>query len=161
MIGKLSSEEIENLLSKQCLGRIGCHDGDFVYVIPTSYAYDGNYIYCHSYEGKKIETMRKNPKVCLQADEMQDMSNWKSVIVWGKYEELNNEEERVNALKILLKRRLPILSSITTHLGKTWPFVGDGHNGLKDIPGIVFRIVVEEKSGKFEKNAVSPFLGYD
>ncbi len=161
MIGKLSSEEIENLLYKQCVGRIGCHDGDFVYVVPTSYAYDANYVYCHSYEGKKIDTMRKNPKVCFQVDEMKDMANWKSVIAWGNYEELTNEEERINALKILVKRRLPILSSATTHLGKTWPFVGEGHNGLKDIPGIAFRISLKEKSGKFEKSSVSPFPTYE
>jgi len=41
-------------------------------------------------------------------------------------------------------------------LGQTWPFTGSGTNGLKDIPGIVFRIHLEEKTGKFESSSESP-----
>jgi len=156
MIDKLSSAEIEGLLSSQCVGRIGCNDNETVYVVPISYAYDGEYIYCHTYEGKKMEIMRRNPKVCFEVDEMKDMSNWKSVITWGRFEEVTDKAERVEALKILLNRTLPIPSSITTHLGKTWPFTGGGSNGLGDIPGIVFRIYLTEKTGKFENTSVTP-----
>src|SRR5436190_2876514 len=116
MIDKLSLSEIEALLYKQCVGRIGCYD-DRVYVVPTSYAYDGKYIYCHTYEGKKMEIMRRNPDVCFQVDEMKDMANWNSVIAWGKFEEVKDQVQRSEALNILLKRELPITSSITTHLG--------------------------------------------
>ncbi|MFI5185123.1 MAG: pyridoxamine 5'-phosphate oxidase family protein [Chitinophagales bacterium] len=160
MIGKLSSEEIENLLSKQCVGRIGCYDNDVVYVVPISYAYDGCNIYCHTYEGKKMEMMRKNPKVCFQIDDMKDMANWKSVITWGEFEEINDKEEKIKILKILLQRRLPVSSSVTTHLGKTWPFSGEGSNGLNDIPGIVFKICLKEKSGKFESTSIPPLTMY-
>ena len=31
--------------------------------------------------GKKIKWMRKNPKVCLQVDEIENWSNWYSVVV--------------------------------------------------------------------------------
>lgn len=156
MIETLASPEVENLLRTQIVGRIGCHDGDFMYVVPISYAYDGEYVYCHSYEGKKIEMMRKNPKVCFQVDEMRDMANWKSVVAWGEFEELTDHDARSKALQILLKRQLPISSSITTHLGQTWPFTGNGTNGLSEIPGIVFRIYLEEKTGKCECTSESP-----
>jgi|SRR5215831_10390195 len=156
MIDKLSSPEIETLLYKQCVGRIGCHDNDVVYVVPISYAYDGKYIYCHSYDGKKMEIMRRSPNICFQVDEMKDMANWKSVIAWGKFEEVTDQLERSEALKILLDRELPIPSSITTHLGNTWPFTAKGSNALNDIPGIVFRVFITEKTGKFEKTSVSP-----
>jgi len=151
MIGTLSPQEIENLLLKQSTGRLGCHNTEEVYVVPISYAYDGENIYCHTYEGKKLKMMRAYPDVCFEVDEMEDMANWKSVIIRGRFEELHDKEQRNNALKILLSRRLPILSSTTTHLGKTWPFTGDEHNGINDIPGIVFKISIKEKTGKFEK----------
>ncbi len=150
MINKLESGEIEALLSGQIVGRIGCHNADMVYVVPISYAYDGVYIYCHGYDGKKMELMRANPRICFQVDEMTDMSSWKSVIAWGDFEELNDREEKNRALQILLERKLPILSSITTHLGETWPFTGGGSTDLDKIPGIVFRIKIKEKTGRFE-----------
>jgi nitroimidazol reductase NimA-like FMN-containing flavoprotein (pyridoxamine 5'-phosphate oxidase superfamily) len=150
MVGQLNSSEIEDLLHKQIVGRIGCHDKDIVYVVPISYAYDDNKIYCHAYEGKKLEIMRKNPKVCFQIDEMKDMGNWKSVIAWGDFEELVSEQERNKALLILLRRPLPFLSSVTTHLGEDWPFSSREVNKLNNIQGIVFRISLKEKTGKFE-----------
>jgi nitroimidazol reductase NimA-like FMN-containing flavoprotein (pyridoxamine 5'-phosphate oxidase superfamily) len=155
MIGQLASVEIESLLRQQVIGRIGCHNSDLIYVVPISYAYDGKYIYCHTYEGKKIDLMRKNPKICFQVDEMNDMANWKSAIIWGDFEELTDRTERHKALRILLERRLPIISSITTHLGKAWPFSSEDVSELNNIPGIVFRISIKEKTGKFESTSVS------
>jgi len=160
MIGQLSSTEIENVLFDQVVGRIACHYKDEIYIVPISYAYDGKCIYCHAYEGKKMEIMRQNSRVCFQVDEMKDMSNWKSVIAWGEFEELK-EEEKTKALSILLKRELPIVSSVTTHLGEAWPFSTDDINELNAIPGIVFRISLTEKTGKFEKTSESPLLMFN
>ena len=162
MIGKLPPEEIENLLHQQFIGHLGCQDKDTVYVVPISYAYDEGNIYCHSFEGQKVAMMRNNPKVCFQVDEMKDMGNWKSVITWGNFEEIDDEMERRKALHILSARRLPISSSITTHLGETWPFTDEGANVLKDVGGLFFRISLKEKSGEYESSSVSPqpILGY-
>jgi len=158
MIGTLKSEEIEDLLYNQVTGRIGCHDKDFVYVIPISYAYVDNNIYCHTYPGKKLDIMRKNPKVCFQVDEMKDMANWKSVIAWGEFEEVGDQKERNKALRILLQRALPVISSVTTHLGETWPFSVENENEISKIPGVVFRIHLQERTGKMESTSVSPLL---
>jgi nitroimidazol reductase NimA-like FMN-containing flavoprotein (pyridoxamine 5'-phosphate oxidase superfamily) len=149
MIGSLNTNEIENLLEKQVIGRIGCYSGDRAYVVPVSYAYDGKYIYVHSFEGKKMEMMRKNPLICFQVDDMHNMANWQSVIAWGEFEELSNPTEREKALQILIDRHLPANSSETTHLGGTWPF---SPKDLNNIKGIVFRIFLKEKTGRFERN---------
>ena len=161
MVGKLSLEEIDELLAQQIVGRIACRSDDQVYIIPISYAFDSNTIYCHGYEGKKTDMMRKNPKVCFQVDEMKDMGNWKSVLAWGDYKELTDSTERNQALKILLKRSLPIISSITTHLGETWPFSDTAENELEKIPGIVFKISIKEKTGRYESNSDSPLLMFN
>ena len=156
MIKQLSSSEIDDLLRKQIVGRIGCNYDNDVYIIPMSFAYDGKYVYCHSFEGKKMKMMRKNPKVCFQVDEMKNMGNWKSAIAWGEFEELTDKKERNNALEILLQRRLPFISSLTTHLGETWPFSSKSEDELDKIPGIVFRIFIREKTGKTESTSESP-----
>lgn len=91
MIGKLTNEQIEEVLKENVLGRIGCNDGEKNYVVPVGYAYDGKFIIAHSIMGMKIEIMRKNPKVCFEVDEMKSFVWWKSVIVWGEYQELTDE----------------------------------------------------------------------
>jgi nitroimidazol reductase NimA-like FMN-containing flavoprotein (pyridoxamine 5'-phosphate oxidase superfamily) len=155
MIGNLNDNQIDEMLKKHFVGRIGCHNGNDIYVVPVSYAYDGKYIYVRSVEGKKIEMLRKNPSACFEVDETQDMAHWQSVIIKGKYEELTDETERNKALKILIDRRLPIMSSTTTHLGDIWPFPPED---LSIIKGVVFRISVEEKTGRYEGNGVSPAI---
>ena len=122
MIGKLRTAAIEELLQRGIIGHLGCQDNGTPYVVPISYAYDGQYIYCHSSEGTKIRMMRKNPAVCFQVEELKNMANWKSVILRGSFEELKPGDERNQAIQALLRRSLPIISSVTTHLGKEWPF---------------------------------------
>jgi nitroimidazol reductase NimA-like FMN-containing flavoprotein (pyridoxamine 5'-phosphate oxidase superfamily) len=91
--------------------------------------------------------MRKNPKVCFQIDEMENMANWKSVVTWGTYEELKNEEERNEGLEKLISRMLPEISSETVKLSPQWPFPT---NDFTKIRGIIFRIRLTEKTGRFE-----------
>jgi nitroimidazol reductase NimA-like FMN-containing flavoprotein (pyridoxamine 5'-phosphate oxidase superfamily) len=155
MIGNLTSEQVEEFLQQGIVGHLGCHVEETTYVVPISYSYDGHYIYCHSHEGMKIDMMRKNPKVCFELDDMKDMANWRSVMLWGKYEELPNGKERETALESLLHRQLPVVSSITTHLGKEWPFPVEN---LKEIKGIVFRINIEKKTGRYESSDQSPSI---
>jgi uncharacterized protein len=153
MFGKLTAEQIEQVLQNQLLGHLACHADDQTYLVPISYAYENNSMYVHSEDGMKIKMMRKNPKVCVQVDERQDMSNWRSVIGWGQFSEITNEEERKKALQLLVNRQLPILSSSTTHLGNNWPF---SSNDETVIPGVVFKITLDKKTGRFEENKVSP-----
>jgi nitroimidazol reductase NimA-like FMN-containing flavoprotein (pyridoxamine 5'-phosphate oxidase superfamily) len=155
MLGKLTDGAIEETLKRQVVGRIGCHADGVTYVVPVSYAYDGKDIYVHTYEGMKLKMMRKNPQVCFETDTMKDMANWQSVIAWGEFEELIEPTERNKALQILLDRKLPLLSSITTHLTNDWPFSPDD---LSKIEGTLFRIILKEKNGRFESNPASPFF---
>jgi uncharacterized protein len=155
MLGNLKPQQIEQVLKNQLVGRIGCCLNGEPYIVPISYAYDGTYIYCHSTEGRKTEMMRRNPRICFQVDKMKDMGNWKSVIVQGEFEELKTTEDRNVGLQALLNRSLPLISSVTTHIGEQWPFLPDD---AATIDGVVFRIVIKEKTGRFEKTMQSPDL---
>ena len=154
MLGILNMPEIETLLRKQLIGRIGCRYGDSMYVVPISYAYDGEFVYCHTREGMKIEMMRKNPQLCFEVDQMHNMANWQSVIAWGTFEELTDVTERNKALHLLHERILPMISSETAHLSPDWPFPPAE---LNKIPGITFRIRLGEKTGRCEKSHSQAF----
>jgi uncharacterized protein len=146
MTGNLTKNEIEDLLNREMVGRIGCYGNEDVYVVPISYVYYDHKIYCHTHEGQKVQTMRWNPHVCFEVDDTRNMGNWQSAIAWGTFKELNGEE-RTAALKLLTSRELPYISSLTTHLGRNWPFIDDD---VSTIDGIVFSITLTRYSGRFE-----------
>jgi nitroimidazol reductase NimA-like FMN-containing flavoprotein (pyridoxamine 5'-phosphate oxidase superfamily) len=148
MFGNLGEDAIETVLHHQIIGHVGCHANNTTYVVPISYAYENGCIYAHTHEGMKIDMMRKNSKVCFEVYRMENMGNWQSVIGWGEFEEITEENARANALKILLKRDLPIISSKTVQLTAEWPFVPED---LNEIKGIVFRIKLTEKTGRYER----------
>jgi uncharacterized protein len=148
MFGNLTSVEIEKILYSQILGRIGCHANDITYIVPISYAYDGEFVYGLTQEGMKINIMRQNRHVCFEVENIPDMAHWQSVICWGDFEELPNRSERHHALEILHDRKLPSITSATTKISPSWPFRPDNIDNIK---GVVFRIRLMKKTGKYEK----------
>ena len=155
MFGTLNDIEMEDLIHRQVTGRIGCHAEGTTYVVPISYAYDGESVFGHTFEGMKLKMMRTNPEVCFQVDDMHNMANWQSVIAWGAFEELPPGPDRSYAVKILSKRILPLVHSETMHLTPQWPFLP---NDMEDIPGVIFRIRLAKKTGRFEKTGVASFF---
>lgn len=149
MTGTLTSAEIDAVLQSQVTGRLGCHAAGLTYIVPISYAYDGVFLYGHSGEGRKIAMLRENPAVCFQTDTMQNMGNWKSIICWGEFEELREENERRTAVQLLAARHFPMASSRNEHLNSSWPFQS---SDTSDVTGILYRIRVTEKTGRYEYN---------
>ncbi len=148
MFGNLVEDGIETILRNQIIGHIGCHANDMTYVVPISYAYNNGYVYAHAEEGMKINMMRENPKVCFEVYRMENMGNWQCVIGWGSFEEVKDKTERSAALRILLDRKLPVVTSQTVQLTSEWPFAPED---LNDIKGIVFRIKLTIKTGRYER----------
>jgi nitroimidazol reductase NimA-like FMN-containing flavoprotein (pyridoxamine 5'-phosphate oxidase superfamily) len=148
MFGQLGEDAIETILHHQIVGHIACHANDVTYAVPISYAYEDGYIYAHSEEGMKINMMRQNPKVCFEVYRMENMGNWQCVVGWGNYEEIEDGTKREEALKILLKRDLPMITSKTVQLTTDWPFMPENVNSIK---GVVFRIKLDIKTGRYER----------
>jgi nitroimidazol reductase NimA-like FMN-containing flavoprotein (pyridoxamine 5'-phosphate oxidase superfamily) len=149
MTGRLSIEQIEELLHSNNLGRIGCRDGDQVYIVPINYVYDGISIIAHSVAGMKIEMMRKNPFVCFQLDDIKDFTNWKSVIAWGEYNELTDEHERYEAIKLFVDRMLRLKISETAMP----PELSENRvhpRAPGNIKPVIYRIILTEKTGRYE-----------
>ncbi|MFX0558618.1 pyridoxamine 5'-phosphate oxidase family protein [Maribacter sp. CXY002] len=148
MLGELTSGQIENVLYSTVIGRLGCHADDVTYVVPITYAYDGKYIYGHSTEGMKIDMMRKNPKICLEVDIRENMSNWRSVIAWGNFEELATPYEREAGMEIIMDRITPIMTGSTTVQNS---MVDAQEKYVEAMRGVVYRVELTKKTGRFEK----------
>ena len=139
----ISQQECSELLQRVSIGRLACSLDDQPYVVPVAFSYEPDCIYIFSTFGKKIEWMRKNPKVCLQADEIGNRSNWTSVIVTGTYLELNVPQyhayQREHA-----RERLAAQSSEWWRI----PLSGARDRGLvSSIETLFFRIDIKSISG--------------
>lgn len=146
MLGKLSEQDINEFLENQKVGRIGCHADGVTYVVPVTYVYEDNSIIGHIRHGKKVEMMRKNPFVCFETDKVLNMSEWMSVIIQGKYEELDGDSA-YTAFRNFFEKIRYLLPSSTAH-----PHDKTGKIRVTDIShSIIFRIKILEKTGRFEK----------
>jgi nitroimidazol reductase NimA-like FMN-containing flavoprotein (pyridoxamine 5'-phosphate oxidase superfamily) len=150
MLGTLSERQIDRLLHAEVVGRIGCSADSRVYIVPVTYVYDGAAIYGHTSEGKKVEMMRRNPEVCFEVDHMENMTNWQSVIAWGHFEELRGTAA-AHAMGLLMDRLLPLTPSESATLPHDLE-PSDVHRAdVARRPVVVYRVVVHEKTGRFEK----------
>ncbi|GAA0892897.1 pyridoxamine 5'-phosphate oxidase family protein [Fulvivirga kasyanovii] len=148
MLGNLTDKQVDYVLYSQVIGRIGCYADGEIFVVPVTYAFDGQYIYAHSKEGKKIEMMRANSQVCFEVEDMDNLANWRCAIIWGTYEELKDQQSQKEALQVLNDRIMPLLTSETAraHRQTMIPQVVE-----KEKKPIIYRIKVEKKTGRFEK----------
>ena len=140
-INQMTAEECTAFLERAPVGRLGCSFENQPYVVPIYLAYDDAYLYVFSTFGQKVKWMRMNPKVCVQADEIQSHSEWTSVIINGEYEELPEPQytaERKHASSLLAKRYHWWLNA----LGERRMRVDDS-----SIAPIFFRIRVKSMSG--------------
>lgn len=42
--------------------------------------------------------MRENPQVWFEVDDIKTMTNWQSVIAWGRFKEISGLEEKTTGL---------------------------------------------------------------
>ncbi len=146
MLGDLNKKELIDLLESQVFGRLGCSIDGMTYIVPINYVYRNNAIYAHSGNGKKIEMMRANPKVCFQVDEILDTFRWKSAILWGDFIELQ-DEERQQAMQGIIHRIMPLTDRPTEQ--PSHGIQPEKHNDI-----IVFKIEISKVTGKSETHDV-------
>lgn len=90
---------------------------DTPYCLPLSFVRKDNTLYFHcATEGRKVDLLRKNPRVCLTfvgGDEPAFLSPamyttyFQSVIVTGTAQQVTDREEQVEALRLLCEKLLP------------------------------------------------------
>ncbi|MEY9559033.1 nitroimidazol reductase NimA-like FMN-containing flavoprotein (pyridoxamine 5'-phosphate oxidase superfamily) [Sinorhizobium fredii] len=105
LIREMTEEECVAVVKSGRLARLACSKDDRPYVVPIHYAYAGRCLYSFSMPGRKIEWMRANPHVCVQIDVFSSAHQWKSVLLFGQYQELPEttqwHAERLHAWSLL------------------------------------------------------------
>lgn len=111
MFRQLSEADARDMLQQGELARLGCIVNGEPYIVPINYFLEGDRAYSHSLAGLKIDALRKNPRACLQLDEIEGDFQWRSVMAFGVYEEIDERATRERILTQLL-RRFPKLTPV-------------------------------------------------
>ncbi|HVT11838.1 MAG TPA: pyridoxamine 5'-phosphate oxidase family protein [Fimbriimonadaceae bacterium] len=111
MVATLAKAEMEALIREQIYARLGCHAKGMTYVVPISYACDAekNRLVGQTTPGQKIDMMRENPEVCVEIDDVKSLTHWRSVILWGRFEELHGAEAS-KAMGLIIDRYEPLFA---------------------------------------------------
>jgi len=110
-ISRMEESEIDQFLTHSRVGRVGMSLEDGPYVVPVGYCYEGGEIFFHScFSGLKMRSMARDPNVCFLVDEsLSDGSMYKSVIVKGSVEIIDDEERMIPYMQSLInKYRVPV-----------------------------------------------------
>lgn len=106
-------DEIETVMKKATVCRLGLADGNMPYVVPVNFGFKDNALYFHSAkEGRKLDILRRNNNVCFEMDADQAFvpaekgCNWsmkyRSVIGNGKAYFVDAPAEKIVVLKIIM-----------------------------------------------------------
>jgi uncharacterized protein len=119
-IEDMRDNEIDELLLGIGYGHLGCSLNDHPYVIPVHYAYDKPDIYIYTTEGKKAEIIRENPQICLQVEDVISNHDWKSVVVFGRAEQVFDEAEREKAVELIALRNPTMSPAVSIRWMDSW-----------------------------------------
>jgi nitroimidazol reductase NimA-like FMN-containing flavoprotein (pyridoxamine 5'-phosphate oxidase superfamily) len=142
LIHELTPAECADVLKKVELGRLGCARYDQPYVVPIHFSFDAkrDCVYAFSMVGQKIRWMRDNPKVCLEVEDIADKTHWVSVLITGRYEEIDQSPEGAEVRKRaehLFEQR------------QDWWLPGAGRVPSQEHPQVVlYRIQIDRMSGR-------------
>ena len=91
-VHELSRTECEAVLGRTEMGRLACARQNQPYIVPIHFFFEpgASCLYAFSSVGQKIAWMRENPKVCVEIAEVTDKDHWTSVVVFGRYEEIDD-----------------------------------------------------------------------
>ncbi|APQ16138.1 pyridoxamine 5'-phosphate oxidase family protein [Maribacter hydrothermalis] len=146
----LDKTECKALLAQNYIGRLAYVSGGYPHIVPITYFYDSdtNTITSYSSEGHKIHEMRKNKAVCLFIDEIASITNWKSVLLQGTFEELSS----IDAKHMLHEFSVGVKKVISDNYGEHPKYISEFSAKIdaEDTP-IIFRIHINEITGKIRQ----------
>jgi uncharacterized protein len=109
----MSPADMHALLRRESFCHLGCAHEGRPYVLPMNYAYDGKELYFFTTQGMKTQFIDANPKVCLQVEEVQDSSHWRSVMVIGVAERLTKADDTQRAMQAITERNPTLTPAIS------------------------------------------------
>jgi uncharacterized protein len=100
----MSKKEYDDFIKDQYVSRIA-FKGEYPYIAPFLYVFDGKFIYFLSTKyGKKVQLFQNNPQVAVEIEEYsEDMSTYRFVTLQGQLNEVDHQEEKQKVREMFVK----------------------------------------------------------
>jgi nitroimidazol reductase NimA-like FMN-containing flavoprotein (pyridoxamine 5'-phosphate oxidase superfamily) len=106
-------KEIRQILETGLVCRLGLYDGQYPYVVPMNYGYQGGRLYFHcAREGRKMDILKSNDRVCIEVDidariirgeaPCRWTAKYRSVIGFGRARIIDDEKEKKSGLDVIM-----------------------------------------------------------
>lgn len=138
-IEEMRESEAREVLGTLDYAHLAVAKDNIPYVVPVHFAFDGANLFVYTTEGKKADIIRVNPEICLQAEDVQDNENWKSVMVVGTAQQLTSEDDRQKALDLILKVNPKLTPAISIRWMDNW---------VRENVEVIYRITPRSITGR-------------
>jgi nitroimidazol reductase NimA-like FMN-containing flavoprotein (pyridoxamine 5'-phosphate oxidase superfamily) len=106
-ITSLSAAACKSILARNHVGRLAYSFKDNVDIVPIHYVYHDGWLYGRTSTSDKLTTLRHHQWVAFEVDEIEDLFEWRSVVVRGGLYQLSDDlaqpEVREHATDVLRK----------------------------------------------------------
>jgi len=107
--------EIDAIIRRSQVCRLGLTDGHEPYVVPLCFGYDGEALYFHcAREGRKLDILRRNNRVCFEFDIVEGIikntqacgwgMRYRSVIGVGTAHLVEKNDEKIKGLAVIMNQ---------------------------------------------------------
>ena len=136
---------IKSIIARSTVCRLALSEDDRPYIVPLCFGYEDNALYFHTArEGKKIDILKKNNRVCFQVDCDHELvtddtackwsMKYRSVVGFGKAFLIDDPEAKRKAL-----------DSIMQHYGGRV----SGYSAAAMDKTIIIKVEIESMAGKY------------
>jgi hypothetical protein len=103
---------LESIINEANVCRLALCEGGMPYMVPLCFGYEKGVLYFHSaVEGRKLEIIHKNPRVCFEIDIDWELVRsgdrcslkYKSVIGFGNASFIEESKDKRNALDLIMR----------------------------------------------------------
>ncbi len=103
-IPAMERKEYDAFIANQYLSRIA-FKGDYPYVAPFLYVFNGKFIYFLSTRyGKKVELVKSDPQVAVEIEDYSsDMSDYRFVTLQGRINEVDDASEKLEVRQMFIE----------------------------------------------------------
>lgn len=106
---------IEDMIARACICHVGFSDGENPYALPLCFGYEHKTFFFHSAaEGRKIDILRHNPRVCISVVSDYDIlpnpkvcswsARYESIIGFGEVRFIADMDEKRHAFDRIMRR---------------------------------------------------------
>jgi nitroimidazol reductase NimA-like FMN-containing flavoprotein (pyridoxamine 5'-phosphate oxidase superfamily) len=117
VLGEDAERTARRVLDEARVGFLGTHDADGPYVLPVSFAYDGEVVHLHGGPGKKAAALASDARACLAVGDdpkliladnpCSDNFGYRTVLVYGHVVQVTDTAAKEAGLRAIIAKYHP------------------------------------------------------